>query len=142
LTQSRERLEKQLEIIRNLKEGETYDSPLVKMVDSYSAIYFELLLENLPDITYDITTTELGSDVECPDYYRNHGFDYFIHNQDLEYRFKNPAWRERYPKSALFYDSLDREFTLIKTFSPSATRSGHTIQIYRVTEPLLGTAQR
>jgi len=132
INQCREKLEEQLSIIRNLKQGETYDSPLVRIVDSYSSIYFELLLKNMPEITYDLTSTELGRKVETPDYYKRNGYDYFIHNTDLRFRIEDPVWREKYPKSAEFYDSFDKEFKLIKTFSPSARRSGSTIQIYKI----------
>lgn len=132
ISQSREKLEEQLGIIGNLKQGETYDSPLVRIVDSYASIYFELLLKNMPPITYDITTTELGRKVESADYYRANGYDYFIHNKGLSYRIKDPLWRQKYPKSANFYDSIQKEFKLIKTFSPSATRSGDTIEIYKI----------
>ncbi len=132
LNQTREKLESQLEIIKNLKEGETFDSPLVKIVDSYSSIYFELLLKNMPEITYDLTTTELGRKIETVSYYIDNGYDYFIHNEDFDYRIKDNLWRAKYPKSADFYDSLDRSFTLVKTFSPSATRSGPVIKIYKM----------
>jgi hypothetical protein len=132
LNDSRENVEKKINIIKNLKKGETYDSPLVRIVDSSSAIYFELLLKNMPEITYDLTSTELGRKVETPDYYRKNGYDYVIHNSELSYFLNNPLWREKYPKSAKFYDSLDNEFELIKTFEPSLTNSGSTIKIYKI----------
>lgn len=134
LNQSKERLEEQLNIIKNLKEGETFDSPLVKIVDSYSAIYFELMLKNMPEITYHITSTELGRKLETVDYYKENKFDYFIQNETFDYRVKDPLWREKFPKSAAFYDSIDKHFTLIKTFSPSSTRNGPVIKIYKVTQ--------
>jgi hypothetical protein len=118
-----------------LQEGETYDSPMVRIVDSYSSIYFELLLQNMPEITYDITTTELGRHLESVEYYQHNGFDYFIHDYDLNYRIKDPIWREKYPKSALFYDTFEKSYTLVKTFAPSSTRSGPTIKIYRINRP-------
>ena len=132
LNQSREKLEEKLNIIKNLKEGKTYDSPMVGIVDSYASIYFELLLKNMPEITYDITTTELGRNIESIDYYKENGFDFFIHDKDLDFRINDPLWRKKYPKSAEFYDSIDEEFKLIKTLSPSATRSGSTIKIYKI----------
>lgn len=132
LNQSREKLEEKLNIIRNLKDGETYDSAIVKIVDSYASIYFELLLKNMPEITYDITTTELGTKVETAEYYKNNGFDYFIHDKNLDFRITDPLWREKFPKSAEFYDSIDKEFKLIITFSPSSKRSGSTIKIYTI----------
>jgi len=132
LNQSREKLEEQLKVIRNLKDGETFDSPQVKIVDSYAAIYFEILLRNMPQTTYDITTTELGRNVESIDYYRENGFDYIIHDEGLNYRIKDPIWRKKYPISVEFYESLDKKLQLIKTFSPSRTRSGPIIKIYKV----------
>jgi hypothetical protein len=132
ISQSREKLEAQLNIIQNLKEGETYDSRYVKIVDSYSSIYFELLLKNMPEITYDITTTELGRQVESVEYYKENSYDYFIHNQDLNFRIQDPNWREKHPQSAAFYDSFKKNYTLVKTFDPSPTRSGSAIQVYRI----------
>lgn len=132
LNESRENLQKKINVIKNLKRGETFDSPLVRIVDSSSAIYFELLLKNMPEITYDLTSTELGRRVEMPDYYKRNGYDYFIHNRDFRFRIDDPLWRQKFPKSAKFYDSFDQEFKLIRTFNPSATRSGSTIEIYKI----------
>jgi hypothetical protein len=132
LNQSREKIEEMVRKVKQLKPGETYDSLHVRIVDSYSAIYFELVLKNMPEITYDLTSTELGRKVEMPDYYKKNGYDYFIHNKGLSFRIEDPLWRQKYPKSAEFYDSFDREFKLLKTFSPSATRSGSTIKVYQV----------
>lgn len=105
---------------------------MVGIVDSYASIYFELLLKNMPEITYNITTTELGRDVESIDYYRRNGFDYIITSSDVTWRLNQKEWVEKFPKSAEFYDSIDKEFKLIKIFSPSATRSGSTIRIYTI----------
>lgn len=132
LSQSRERLEEKLNIIKNLKEGKTYDSPMVGIVDSYASIYFELLLKNMPEITYDITTTELGRNVASIDYYKKNRFDYIITNSDVTWRLNQKEWVEKYPKSTEFYNSLDKELKLIETISPSETRSGPTIKIYKV----------
>lgn len=48
----------------------------------------------MPEVTYDITTTELGREVESFDYYRENGFDYIIHNTGWRDWLKDPAWRE------------------------------------------------
>jgi hypothetical protein len=115
-----------------MKQGQTYDSPMVGIVDSYAAIYFELLLKYVPDVTYQITTTELGRKVMDSDYYKINGYEYFIHNDGLSYRIRDPVWREKYPKSAVFYDSLDQAFKHVKSIEPSPTRSGTTIKIYKI----------
>jgi hypothetical protein len=135
LNQSREKLEAQLNTIRNLKEGETFDSPQVKIVDSYAAIYFELLLKTMPAVTYDITTTELGREIEPLQYYVDHGYQYFVHNADLEENLLNQKWRSKYPQSVLFYESLNSSLELIMTFEPSPIRSGQTVRIYKFRTP-------
>jgi hypothetical protein len=132
LSDSRENLEAKLRIIKALKEGETFDSPLVRIVDSYAAIYFELLLKNMPEITYDITSTELGRKVETFEYYRNNGYQYVITNGYVTWRAYDNRWAQKYPKSAVFYTSLPKEFQIVKTFDPSLTRSGPTVVIYKV----------
>lgn len=131
ISQSREKLESQLNQIRNLKEGETFDSPQVKIVDSYSAIYFELLLRNMPQVTYDLTTTELGREIQPLQYYLENGFEYFVHNGDISDNFKSDLWKTKYPQSAAFYGSLDSSLELIKSFEPSETRSGQPVRVYR-----------
>ena len=132
LNQSREKIKERIKILKNLKEGETFDSPMVKIVDSYSSIYFELLLKTTPRVMYDITSTVLGENVESPAFYKNNGFNYFIYNQELEFRYKDPLWRKMHPKSAKFYDAINSEFVLIKEFGPSRTRSGPIIKIYKI----------
>jgi len=132
LNQSRAQLEAKLNIIRNLGKGQTYDSPLVRIVDSYSSVYFEMLLRNMPDITYDITSTELGTNVQTVDYYIKHGFQYFVHDEDLQGKIHDPLWRAKYPRSAAFYNSFENRFCLIKSFDPSPTRSGSTIKVFRI----------
>ena len=132
LNQSRKNLEEKLNIIKSLKEGQTFDSPLVRIVDSYSAIYFELLLQHMPEITYDITTTELGRNVRSTEYYQKNGYDYYVHDGDLQFRIEEPQWRAKYPESAAFYERYATSFTLVKAFYPSSTRSGSPILIYRI----------
>jgi hypothetical protein len=132
LNQSKERLEEQMNVIKALKEGQTFDSPLVRIVDSYAAVYFELLLRDVPKISYDITSTELGRNVELPLYYRDAGFDYFIYNSTFDYRSSDPLWRVKYPKSAQFYDTFREHFTLVQEFAPSKTRGGSVIAVYRI----------
>ena len=131
ISQSREKLELQLKQIRALKEGETFDSPQVKIVDSYTAIYFELLLRNVPKVTYDLTSTELGRQIQSLHYYLDNGFEYFIHNGDIRDNFRSDVWKVKYPQSATFYESLDSSLELIKSFEPSETRSGQPVRIYR-----------
>jgi 4-amino-4-deoxy-L-arabinose transferase-like glycosyltransferase len=131
LNQSHEKLEEQLRAIQSLKEGETYDSAQVKIVDSYSSIYFELLLKSSPSVTYNLTTTELGRRIEPLEYYVEHGFQYYIHNIEYEDNLVDQNWRTKYPLSTKFFESLDTSLELMKTFEPSGTRSGPIIKAYR-----------
>lgn len=133
LSQCRDNLMNTVHKIKQLKEGEILHGNIEsQIVDSYSAIYFELLLDNMPEITYDLTYSGLGRDLEALDYYKNNGFEYIITNGSTRWNAKRPAWRKKYPKSASFYDSLDRELELIKVFMPNLTRSGSTIKIYKI----------
>jgi len=131
LQQSREKLTQQLDVVRSLKEGETYDSPQVKVVDSYAAIYFELLLKTNPPITYDLTTTELGRQIEPLEYYVEHGFEFYIHNADYEDNLNDYNWRAKYPQSTRFFESLGTSLELVATFTPDRYRSGPPIKVYR-----------
>jgi len=132
LHESRVNIERKLEAIRKLKDGETFDSPMVKIVDSNAAIYYELLLKTHPGVTYDITSTELGRVVESVDFYKVNKYNYFIHDGDQVFRTNDPLWRNKYPKSAAFYDAIDHSFTLIASFEPSPTRSGPSIKVYKI----------
>lgn len=131
LNQSRAKIEELIHLIQSLKEGQTYDSPQVKIVDSYSAVYFELLLKTTPAVTYDLTTTELGRQIEPLQFYRDHGFDYFVHNLEYEDHLLDRNWREKYPESTVFYESLQTSLVLLRSFEPSTTRSGPTIAVYK-----------
>jgi hypothetical protein len=132
LNQSNKNIIEMIEKLKQLKDGETYDSPLVRIVDSYSSVYFELLQKKMPKITYDITSTELGRNVESTEYYKNNGYQYFIHNTGLEFRIKDPLWTDKYPKSEIFYNSMNRDFELIKTIRPTEYNSGSEIRIYKI----------
>ncbi|MEI9475113.1 MAG: glycosyltransferase family 39 protein [Deltaproteobacteria bacterium] len=132
LNESKENLERKLRIIKNLRQGETYDSRLTRIVDSSSSIYFELLLKNIPEVTYDITTTELGRKVETFEYYRKEGYQYIITNDEVTWRAYDKRWAEKYPVSSRFYRNIDKEFEVLKEFKPSPTRSGPTIIVYKV----------
>lgn len=131
LHQSREKLTQQLEVIRSLKEGQTYDSAQVKIVDSYAAIYFELLLKTNPTVTYDLTTTELGRQIEPLEYYVEHGYEYYVHNGDYDDNLSDHNWRTKYPQSTRFFESLGTSLELLATFTPDRYRSGSVIKVYR-----------
>jgi 4-amino-4-deoxy-L-arabinose transferase-like glycosyltransferase len=116
--------------IENLQEGKTYDDS--RIVDSKSAIYYKYLLENMPAITYDLNSTELGTNIKSVGYYRENGYNYIITSSDITWRIDNRKWAETFPESAVFYKSLSNEYIEIKKFEASMTRRGPTITIYKV----------
>ncbi|MEW6418482.1 MAG: glycosyltransferase family 39 protein [Nitrospirota bacterium] len=116
--------------IEKIEEGKTFDDS--RIVDNRSVIYFKYLLNNLPDITYDLTSTELGRNIKGLEYYRNQGYDYIIISSGITWVAWNENWAKKHPVSADFYRSLDQELELIKFFAPSRTRNGPVIKIYKV----------
>ena len=73
----------------------------------------------------------LGTQIKSVDYYKENGFDYII-TSGITWRLKQEEWRKKYSKSVEFYESLDKNFKLIKTFKRTAINSGPTIKIYKV----------
>lgn len=116
--------------IENLEEGETFDDS--RIVDFRSAVYFKYMLNNLPSVTYDLTSTELGKKVKNIKYYRENGYDYIVTSSDITWLAENEKWANTYPESAMFYKSLKKEFKIVKDFNPGVTRSGPRIVIYKV----------
>jgi 4-amino-4-deoxy-L-arabinose transferase-like glycosyltransferase len=127
---NRENLISIMDRIETLQEGQTFDDS--RIVDSKSSVYFKYLLNNLPEITYDLTSTELGTKAKSPEYYRKNGYDYVITSSLVKWRAYNDKWASQYPEAANFYKSLDKGFQVVREFKPSLTRSGPTITIYKV----------
>jgi hypothetical protein len=113
-----------------VEKGKTFDDS--KIVDAQSAVYFEYLLKNLPDTTYNLTSTELGTNAKTSEYYRNNEYDYVITSSFVSWRAYSRQWAEKHPVAAEFYRSVDKTFPIVKRFEPTATRSGPIITIYRV----------
>lgn len=134
LAQNEANLLAMIEKIKNTPDGETFDDS--KIVDSESSVYFELLLKTLPDITYDLTTTERGFKVADLDYYINNGYQYVITSSNSTWRFELPEWKNEFPKSSAFYERVKTDCSLIKSFEPSTYRMGPIINIYSIKENL------
>jgi len=130
LFNSKENIISMITTIESLEAGETFDDS--RIVDSKSSIYFKYLLNNPPEITYNLTSTELGRKAKSIEYYRNNDFDYIITSTHITAKAYNKKWAGKYPIAAKFYRSLDKEFTIVKEFTPGLTRSGPTITIYKV----------
>ncbi len=119
-----------IEQIESLDEGKTFDDS--RIVDSGSSIYFKYLLNSLPNVTYDLTSTELGTKVKSIEYYKNDEYNYIVTSSYITWKAYNNKWASKYPVAANFYRALDKEFTKVKEFKPNLTRSGPIITIYRV----------
>ena len=132
LFNNRDNIIAMMQKVESLDEGKTYDES--RIVDAGSSIYFRYLSKNLPAITYDLTSTELGRKARAIDYYRSHGYEYVITSSDITWVASNERWAKKYPEAASFYHSLDRELKLIKQFDPGLTRSGPTIKIYKLND--------
>jgi 4-amino-4-deoxy-L-arabinose transferase-like glycosyltransferase len=116
--------------VESLEEGTTYDES--RIADAKSVDYFKYLLEALPEVTYDLTSTERGEAVHNYSYYVEAGFDYIITSDAITWRTKVSAWRNAFPEQAKFYDYLET-LQPIRVFLPGRFRSGPCIKIYRVT---------
>ena len=121
-------IKKMIHDIENLGNHETLDDS--RIADSRSSIYFKLLLNALPEVTYDLTSTVRGENVKSYSYYINNGFDYVVTSDSVTFMSKTKVWREKFPKQAKFYDNLDKKRP-IKIFTSNRFRQGPTIKIYR-----------
>jgi hypothetical protein len=93
-----------------------------------------MLLQTVPEESYDITSTKFGLELKSIDYYLEGGYKYFIISNSMKRSRSDSYTAERYPKSYQFYTSLDTDsrLRLIKVIAPSATSSGDTFSIYKV----------
>lgn len=103
------------------------------MVDKNAMIYYELLLKTVPPVSYDVTSTMFGLQVESIDYYLANGYHYFIISREMRENRLVDAVVRQYPEVAKFYTSLDTDprISLIKTIAPTELNTGGTFFIYR-----------
>jgi hypothetical protein len=91
--------------------------------------------ESVPGPTYDLHSTVYGLEVEDIDYYVRESFDFIVISSFNQKRFDSEAERQRYPKSARFYDEVRRDPRLRVVFSIEPAvwqRSGPTLTVYAV----------
>lgn len=104
------------------------------MVDSNALIYYELLLKTVPAISYDITSTMFGLEVESIDYYVDNNFGYFIISDMIKKSRTSPFFHEANPKIANFYQQMnhDPRLELIHTVRNSRVNRGDVFYIYKI----------
>jgi hypothetical protein len=94
---------------------------------------------------YDLHTTVWGLDVEEPDYYVRRCFDYVITSSYITKRYATGVNRERFPKSAHFYQRVDSDPKFRKIYSIEPVewrREGPVINIYKVTHQCVSSSQQ
>ena len=121
-------------IIRNTKQNVSEGKIVHAMVDRNALIYYECLLNTVPEKAYDITSTMFGLDVKSIDYYIQNKFDYFIISKNMKKNRTGEYILKGFPEVANFYLSLDSDprVKLIKTITPSARNRGDTFYIYKL----------
>jgi hypothetical protein len=104
------------------------------MVDEPALVYYKLLMNTVPEKSYDITSTGFGLNVEDLSYYLQNGFEYLIIDRGIAGMYLEEDGAQRHPQSARFYDSVFRSsrLELIKTISPSSLHGGGTFFIFKV----------
>jgi hypothetical protein len=105
-----------------------------KMVNEDALIYYELLLKTVPELSYDITSTQFGLQVKPLEYYVANNFDYIILSEGMREARTNPFFEKRNPQIAEFYESsrASSKLELVKTIAPTKYNQGSTFYIYRV----------
>jgi len=134
IAENRESLQRTLaEKERALRDGTLLDP--TRIVDEHALIYYELLLRTVPELSYDITSTQFGLQVEPVDFYLRNGYEYFVISQEMKTSRSTEFVARRHPKAAAFYRSLDRDsrLQLIQVIRPTAKNRGDTFLIYKVT---------
>jgi hypothetical protein len=115
---------------KNVAEGKIVHG----MVSQDALIYYELLLKTVPELSYDITSTQFGLQVKPLNYYVENGFDYIIIKKNMREARTNPFFTERNPDVAAFYEETrtSSELELVHTVSPTKWNMGDTFYIYKI----------
>lgn len=133
IAQNRDSITRLLKIQENaIKNNDKFR--LRGLVTQDSLIYYELLLKNVPEISYDITSTMFGLKVKSINYYLSKQFQYFIISNNMKKRAKSDLYLRKYPEVSEFYNSLDsdKRIKLIKTIVPTNRNKGLKFYIYQL----------
>jgi hypothetical protein len=131
IAENRASLERTLARARgNVAEGRIVHD----MVDRNALIYYELLLQTVPPIAYDITSTMFGIEVATVDDYLREGYEYFVISDTTRESRTGAYAREHYPRIAAFYASLatDPRVELLTRIGPTSRNRGDAYLIYRL----------
>ena len=131
LARSRENLTTIIRAVREVTEGgDTYDR--VGIVDSNAVVYYELLLESVPEISYDITSTAFGENIRDFPYYVDHGYRYIILLGDVQDYYRSEEGMAVDPHRGRFYRDVAEKGALLKEFGPDTYHRGEVIRIFEI----------
>ena len=131
LARSRENLTAIIGAVRDATEGgDTYDR--VGIVDSNAVVYYELLLESVPEISYDITSTAFGENIREYPYYVDHGYRYIILLGDVQDYYSSEEGMAHDPHRGRFYRDVAQKASLLKEFGPGTYHRGEVIRVFEI----------
>jgi 4-amino-4-deoxy-L-arabinose transferase-like glycosyltransferase len=120
------------ELERKIENGTLADT--TKIVDRNAVKYYQILLENAPEKSYDITSTKFGLEVQSIDFYIENGFKFFVISDNIKQNRSSAFFSQRSPDVSSFYNSLDSDtrLKLIKIIRPNSVSMGDSFYIYKV----------
>jgi len=101
------------------------------MVDRNALIFYKLQLETLPELTYDITSTEFNRNIKPYSYYIANGYEYAAVKSDTQDFYLSEFGKKTRPHLHQFYRDLDARAELIKTVEPDWLHRGERFRIFR-----------
>jgi len=123
-------LDKMSRVEQSLAQGQKhYDH--VGIVDRNALIFYKLQLETLPELTYDITSTEFNRNIKPYSYYIANGYEYAAINSDTQDFYLSDYARNLQPTLYNFYEDLMNRGELIKSFEPNFFHRGPRFRIFR-----------
>lgn len=133
IAENRLSIQRTLEEKRKALADGTLDDPTL-IVDSTALLYYKLLLQSVPEKSYDITSTKFGLHVRPIDEYVREGYQYFVISQNMKTSRTTEFFAARHPEASAFYRALDhdRRLRLIRVVGPTPRNRGDTYLIYKV----------
>jgi hypothetical protein len=116
-------------------QGVSSESSRFRGVSSRTLKLYAEAMESVSGPRYELHPTVWGLAVEDPAYYEEHCFDYVITSSMISTRYAGDLNRERFPKSARFYEQLDSDPRVKRIYSVEPIpwrRSGPTITVYKL----------
>ncbi|MEO0249301.1 MAG: glycosyltransferase family 39 protein [candidate division WOR-3 bacterium] len=133
IAENRASIERTLDEKRKALADGTLDDPTL-IVDNTALLYYELLLQSVPEKSYDITSTKFGLELRPIDEYVREGYRYFVISQNMKTSRTTEFFAARHPEASAFYRSLDhdRRLRLIWVIGPTPRNQGDAYLIYKV----------